>query len=254
MWNPFDFTGKRYIVTGCTSGMGRATAIKLSEQGAEVCLLARSKEKLEMTLSLLSGSGHRCYMKDFSESGGYKAIFDDIISDGHKIDGIVYCAGIAKILPINFLSKQTMDESMTVNLYSFVEMVSLLSKKKYHDKASIVGVSSISAEYPQKCQGLYASTKAAMNTMVTSMAIELAEKGIRINTIMPATTNTQMAKEAFENKTEEQIKQGIGLQVLGMIEPEDIANIIMFLLSDASRMITGRAVYADGGYIDFLPK
>ena len=254
MWNPYDFTGKRFIVTGATSGMGRATAIKLSEQGAEVCLLARREEKLKETLPLLSGQGHRCYVKNFSEPEGYKEIFDDIVSDGHKIDGLVHCAGMAKILPVTLLSKKTMDESMTVNLYSFVEMTSLLSKKKYHDKASIVDVSSISVRYPQKCQGIYVATKSAMNTIVTAMAIELAEKGIRVNTVMPSTTNTQMAKEAFENKTEEQIKEAIGQQVLGLIEPEDIADIIMFLLSDASRMITGREIYADGGYIDFIAK
>ncbi len=252
MWNPFDFTGKRIIVTGATSGMGKATAIKLSQQGAEVCLLARDLDKINETLGLMHGNGHKYYIKDFSEPGGYKEIFDSIISDGHKIDGLVHCAGIAKILPIGMLSKKTMDESMTTNFYSYVEMVSLLSKKKYHDKASIVGISSISTLYPQKCQGIYVATKSAMNTITTAMAIELAEKGIRINTVMPSSTNTQMLKESFENKTEEQIKESIEQQVLGLTEPEDIADIVMFLLSDASRMITGREIYADGGYINFI--
>ena len=251
MWNPYDFTGKRVIVTGSTSGIGRATAKRLSEQGAQVCLLARSEEKLEETILLLTGEGHQYYVKDFSESEGYKEIFDAIVSDGHKIDGLVHCAGIAKILPVNFLSKKTMDESMTVNLYSFVEMVSLLSKKKYHDKASVVGVSSISVLYPQKCQGIYVATKSAMNTMVMSMAIELSEKNIRINTIMPSSTNTQMLKEAIVNKTDDQIDELLKRQILGLIEPEDIADIILFLLSDASRMITGRAIYADGGFVNF---
>ena len=95
------------------------------------------------------------------------------------------------------LSKKTMNESMTTNLYSFIEMVSILSKKRYHDKTNIVGVSSISTLYPKKCQGIYVATKSAMNSMVT-------------------------------------------------------ADIIMFLLSDASRMITGREIYADGGYINFI--
>ena len=252
MWNPYDFTGKRIVVTGSTSGMGRAVAIKLSQQGAEVCLLARNNEKIQETLKLMSGTGHKFYLKDFSVAGGYKEIFDDIVSDGHKIDGLVHCAGIAKILPIGMLSKKTMDESMTTNLYSYVEMVSLLSKKKYHDKTSIVGISSISTRYPLKCQGIYVATKSAMNTMTTSMAIELAEKGIRINTVMPAATNTQMLKDACENKTDEQIRNSIKQQVLGLAEPEDIADIVMFLLSDASRMITGREIYADGGYINFL--
>ena len=251
MWNPFDFSGKRYVVTGAASGIGKAVAIRLSEQGAEVCLLGRNGKQLEKVRSCLSGSGHRYYEKDLSEPGGFKEIFDDIISDGHRIDGIVYCAGIAKILPVAFLSKASMDESMTVNLYSFVEMVGLLSKRKYHNRASVVGVSSLAVRHPKKCQGIYAATKSAMNTMVTSMAIELAEKNIRINTVMPSNVNTKMLKEAFEDKTEEEIRSALSKQVLGLEEPEDIADIIMFLLSDASRVITGREIYADAGYVNF---
>ena len=251
MWNPYDFSGKRFIVTGAGSGIGKATAVRLSEQGAEVCLFVLNNEQADEVMPCLSGSGHRSYVKDLSESGGYKEIFDDIVSDGHKIDGLVHCAGIAKIMPITLLNKANMDGSMTVNLYSFAEMVSLLSKKKYHDKANVVGVASISVKYPQKCQGIYVATKAAMNAMVTSMAIELADKNIRINTVMPANVNTPMMNESFENKTEDEIKKALGKSVLGLEEPEDIADIILFLLSDASRMITGREIYADGGHINF---
>lgn len=252
MWNPYDFSGKRIIVTGASSGIGRATAIRLSEQGAEVCLLARNEEAMEETLSMMSGSGHRCFVKDFGESDGFKEIFDDIVSDGHKIDGLVYCVGIANIVPVTLLNKKTMDESMTTNLYSFIEMVGLLSKRKYHDKANIVGVSSISTLYPQKCQGLYVATKSAMNSLAASLAIELADKSIRINTVMPAATNTKMLKDSIENKTKEELDDAFFQQVLGLIEPEEVADIILFLLSDASRKITGREIFADAGYLNFL--
>ena len=252
MWNPFDFSGKRIIVAGASSGMGKAIAIKLSQQGAEVCLMGRNQEKLNATLCEMHGDNHRCFIKDFSQSGGYKEIYDEITADGHKIDGLVYCAGIAKILPVSLLEKKTMDESMTTNFYSFVEMASMLSKNKYHDKTSIVGISSISTLYPQKCQGIYVATKSAMNSMVTAMAIELAKKKIRINTILPSSTRTKMLEEAFENKSEDQIEASIKQQVLGMIEPDDIADIVMFLLSEASKMITGRSIFADGGYINFI--
>ena len=195
MWNPFDFTGKRIIVTGSTSGIVKATAIKLAEQGAELIMIGRSEERLKETVSFLKGNGHKIYVKDFSESGGYREIFDDIISDEKKIDGLVHSAGIAKILPVGNLTKKTMDESMTVNFYSFAEMVGLLSKKKYHDKASVVGISSIATMYPAQCQSLYVATKSAMNTFVTSSAIELAKKNIRINTVMPSVTRTRMIEE-----------------------------------------------------------
>lgn len=250
MWNPYDFSGKKIIVTGATSGIGKATALKLSSQGARICLIGRNENELESVVCGLEGEGHVYYVKDFRESDGYQRIFTDIVSDGYKIDGLVHCAGIAKILPLDLLNKKHMDESMTVNLYSMVEMVRLMAKKKYHNRASVVGVSSIAVQYPQKCQGLYAATKAAMNTMTQALAMELAGKDIRINTVMPSSTNTPMLQKAFGLLTEEQIKEKMERQLLGMEEPEDIANIIMFLLSDASRMITGRYIYADGGYFN----
>lgn len=252
MWNPFDFTGKKIVVTGASSGIGRAAAIKLSQQGAAVFLIGRDKTRLEETVSFMSGEGNRYYVKDLSEDGGIKEIYDDIVSDGSKIDGLVYCAGITKVVPVSMLGKKAMDESMTVNLYSFAEMAGLLSKKKYHNRSSIVGISSIAARYPQKCQGVYVAAKAAMNAMVSSMAIELAEKDIRINSVMPGSVNTEMLKTAFEDKTDEEKSRALSCQVLGLSEPDDIANVVMFLLSDASRMITGREIYADGGYLHFF--
>lgn len=251
MWNPFDFTDKKIIVTGATSGIGKATALKLAEQRAQVYLIGRNTEKLATVIEQLPGAGHHYYVKDFKESGGYKELFDDIVKDGCKISGIVHCAGIAKIVPLNMLSVKYMDESMSVNFYPLVEMTRLLAKKKYHDQASIVGVSSISVQYPKKCQGIYVATKSAMNAMVQSLALELAEKNIRINTVLPASTNTQMLKQSAENLTEKQLRAELDKQALGLEEPEDIADIILFLLSDASRMITGRYIYADGGYLDF---
>lgn len=251
MWNPFDFTEKKYIIAGATSGIGKATAVRLSEQGAKVFLIARDEEKVQNVLCALRGSGHKYFIRDFSESVGYKEIYDEIVQDGRKIDGIVYSAGIAKILPVGVLNKTAIDESMSVNFYSFVEMISAFNKKKYHDNASIVGVSSISTLYPQKCQGAYVATKSAMNSIVTSLALELAEKGIRINTVMPSSTDTPMLREAFEGKTKEEIERLASKQVLGIIDPSDVASIIMFLLSDASRIVTGRAIYADAGYINF---
>lgn len=251
MRNPFDFTDKKIIIAGATSGIGKAVALMLSKQGARVCLIGRNEEKLQTVLSKMVGSGHKYYVKDFRETLGYEDIFNDMVKDGVKIDGLVYCAGIAKILPLKLIGTKHMEESMSVNLYSFIEMIKLLSKKKYHDRASIIGVSSISVQYPKKCQGVYVATKSAMNAMVQSLAIELTEENIRINAVMPASTNTQMLQEATEVLTKKQISAELNKQILGLAEPEDVADVILFLLSDASRMITGRYIYADAGYFNF---
>ncbi len=254
MWNPFDFTGKKIIVTGATSGIGKATAVKLSEYGADVMMIGRNEERLKETLSLLHGEGHRCFIKDFAEPGGYRELFDDIISDGRKIDGLVHSAGIAKILPVNSLTYRILNESMTINFYAFVEMVGILSKKKYHDKTSIVGISSIAAKSPDRCQGMYAATKAAMNVFVTGSAIELTDKNIRINTVMPGMTRTRMTSNPNDIFPADDLERIISSQLMGMSEPDDVANIILFLLSDASGVITGREIYADGGYIHFTSR
>lgn len=237
---------------GASSGIGRAVAVKLAEQGSQVCLVARNAERLAETRSSMTGEGHRVFCADFSKECDLKQIFDEVIGDGKKLDGIVYSAGIARILPISVINRRTMEESLSTNFISFAETVSLFSKKKYREeKTSIVGVSSISSLYPQQCQGVYAATKAGMNTLVASLAIELAGKGIRINTVMPATTDTAMTEQALEGKTDDEIEGYIRRQVLGMIQPEQIADVILFLLSDAASVITGRAIYADAGYLNF---
>ena len=251
MWNPYDFTGKKIVVSGATSGIGKSIAIKLAEQGACVVALGRNELKLKELSSILVDSKHMFLVKDFRETDGYRELYDRILIDGKKIDGFVHCVGVANVIPLNVFSYDKINQDMQVNFFSFVEMVSVLAKKKFHNKASVVAVSSISTKYPKKCQGVYASTKAAMETMITALSMELAEKDIRINAVLPGGVNTQMAVEAEKQMGEEASAKERNKQILGKLEPEDVADVVLFLLSDASRSITGRHIYADGGYLNF---
>jgi len=250
MWNPYDFTGKKIVIAGGTSGIGSATAKLLADQGADIYLLGRNQEKLNDVLNDLYGKGHKSYVVDFNQTVRYKDIFDDIISDRRKIDGVVYCVGQVRLLPVNSMKRALMDETMTVNLYSFIELLSVFSKNKYHDGASVVGISSIASVYPQKGQGLYAASKSAMNAFVTSLSQELVKKGIRINTVMPGATDTRMYQNAIQDKSPEEQEKMEKRQILGISDPAEIANVIVFLLSDASKVITGREIYADGGFVN----
>lgn len=252
MYNPFDFTEKKYIVTGSTSGIGRSLAGLLAVQGAEIHLIGRNEEKLAEVLKELSGEGHRCSVADLGTETDYTRIFDEVVSDGKKADGIVYCAAVADVEPLRSITDARLYDSMKLNLFSFIGMVRAFSKKKYHsENSAIVGISSTSAIYPDKGNAIYSATKAAMNAAVQALARELCDKGIRINTIMPACVDTRMLQEADEECRQMGLEAVHNRQLLGVSKPEEIAQVIMFLLSDASGVITGRAIFADGGDLNF---
>lgn len=249
MKDMLDFTGKKILVTGASSGIGRSTAIRLSEQGAQVILNGRNMERLEETKAAMAGEGHMLLPADLGALEDMTELFNEMVSDGKKLDGLVHCAGIATILPLNMIKRSNMEECMRVNLYALLEMTRLFAKKKYHDGNAIVAVSSIVVRHPAKCQTVYAATKGAINAAVQALAIELAEKKIRINCVMPASTDTNMMRDAMTRMPDEAMKRKMNQQLLGMTKPEEIANTILFLLSDLSSAVTGREFYADGGLL-----
>lgn len=247
MVNPYDFAGKKIMVTGASSGMGRSTAIMLSEQGAQVVLLGRDVEALRATQMNMCGNNHVICVVDLLETEDLTQTFVDIMLDGKKLDGLVHCAGVLSSLPLNSIKRYHINECMSVNFSSFIELTKQFSKKKNHDGGSIVAVSSMAAMMPGKCQTLYAASKAALNVAIQSLAMELVNKNIRINGIMPSFTNTKMLQEIMDNIPSEFMEDRIQQQLLGVTRPEEIASTILFLLSDASSCITGRCMYADGG-------
>lgn len=246
----FDFRGKTYLVTGASSGLGRTVSEKLADCGANLLITGRSRERLIETKELLTGSGHAVYVKDLMDED-YTDLFDFAKERTGIFDGIIHCAGIAPVLPISALTRKRNEECMASNLFSLIELVRLFSKKKYRPgKGSVVAVSSVSALYPDKCQTIYAASKAAMNTAVQGMALELVKTGIRINAVMPGSMDTAMAEKAAGEMGQENAEKKISKQILGVTPPGDVANVILFLLSDMSAAITGRAIFTDGGYIN----
>lgn len=250
MYNPFDFTEKKILVTGASSGIGQTLSIALSKQGATVAMIARNEDKINDTLSKMEGNNHIKICVDLSQNKDLTEEFKTIVSDGKKLDGLVHCAGISSVESIQMLSSKRIDAQMHVNYYAFLELVRLFSKKKYSNGGSIVGISSIAAVSPGKCQTIYSATKAAMNASIESLAPELAPKNIRINTVMPGFVKTPMFDSAFNidyTGSNDIVNETLEHQLLGASSPYEIANACMFLLSDASSCITGRALHADGG-------
>lgn len=250
MMNYFDFSGKTYLVTGASSGLGRIVSEKIADCGANLLITGRSLERLIETKDILTGEGHAVYVKNLMDED-YTDMFDFAKENMGKLDGIIHCAGIAPVLPVSALTRKRAEECMATNLFSLIELVRLFSQKKYRsDKGNVVAVSSVSALYPDKCQTIYAASKAALNTAVQGMALELVKSGIRINSIIPGSMGTAMTEKAISEMGLENTEKKFSKQILGITLPEDVANVILFLLSEMSAAITGRAIFTDGGYIN----
>lgn len=238
------YQGHKVLVTGASSGIGRCLAIELSKQGNKVVLCGRDEARLKETLAQMdSGKDHICVPFDLNSFDAYNELFDAAISDGQKLDGMVHCAGIATPTPVRMLSAARVLDIINTNYVAFMCMVSMYAKKKYGLPGSIVAVSSINTHYMQQYMSVYSGSKAALEASVRALALELSEKNIRINTIVPGAVNTPMAKEMDKDNLEEIVSK----QLLGLIEPEQIAEAIIYLLSDESRYMTGRELYMDGG-------
>lgn len=240
-----DFKGKRYIVTGASSGIGRCTAIELSKRGGVVVLVGRNEDALQKTCKQMQGEGHVIVPMDLTQA---ELPLEDLMAaacaDNRKLDGLVYSAGVASFYPLNSITRARIDACMSVNTYAFIEMVKCITKRKYRaETMSIVAVSSLNAIQPKKCQTLYAMSKAALNIAVQTLAIELADKKVRINSICPGATKTRMIEEAMERGD----KLDLDRQLLGLLAPSQITDAIQFLLSDMSSAMTGRTLLADGG-------
>ncbi|MBP5462321.1 MAG: SDR family oxidoreductase [Lachnospiraceae bacterium] len=253
MYDYIQMEGKHVLITGGASGIGRQTAIILSEMGAKVSIMDLQEEGLKETLSMLKGEGHSIHAVDLSKIEELEDIVVGIIKETGPFDGYVQCAGIVKNLPIINYKFERLHKIMLVNFYSFFEIVRILSKKgRYNEGLSIVGISSIAATHGATAQAAYGASKAAMDGAMRCMAKELGEKKIRVNTIQPAATATAMYTEYMELKAtmkETEMKiQANPRQFLGMNAPADVANAIIFLLSPVSHTITGVHLPVDGGF------
>lgn len=249
-FNPLDFSNKKILITGASSGIGRATAIYLSKLGAQLVLNGRNEKRLQDTVSMLSGHSHKIVVTDLVEQEDLTEMFNESNSDGIKLNGLVHCAGIPSVMPLKGLSKKRLAEAMETNFFTFIELVRQYSKKKHSSGGSIVGISSILSVQPRAYETAYIGSKAAMNASIHSLAFELANKNIRINGIIAGNIMTEMVQKTLEEHgNEEHFQNVVNRSLLGVGQPDDIASVCAFLLSDMSKFVTGRNLYADGGLL-----
>lgn len=245
-----EFRGKKIIVAGASSGIGQKTAIRLSELGAKTILIARREELLAETMEMLSGEEHTYYSADLSVTGDIEELVKLIVSEQGKIDGLVYCAGISKGRPLMQCRPETVGEVFNTNFFGFLETVRQVCRKgRFNEGMRIVGISSIASMRGSKSQTMYSASKAAMDGAVRCIAKEVADKGICINTVAPGMTRTKMWDSFLERYGEESnsVRDMMHDQYLGLIETDDVADAIVFLLSQRARMITGTTLPLGGG-------
>lgn len=245
MINPFSLESKTIFVTGASSGIGKAIAIECSKMGAKVIISGRNEERLKETLSNLKGDNHEFVLADLSSK-------DDLIAL-HKrlpvLDGLVNCAGLTKVAPFAFATRESFEEVMNVNFFAPTELTRLLVKsKKISKNGSIVFISSVSGVYCSAvASSIYSSSKGAVNGLVKGVALDLASKGIRVNSVNPGMIDTDIFSDTAI--TQEQLNEDMKRYPLGRYgKPEEVAYAVIYLLSDASSWTTGSNILIDGGY------
>lgn len=240
-----NLENKTFLITGASSGIGEATALLCDSLGARLILTGRNEERLKQTQLRLKKP---CLIipADLSKTEDVARLVADI----GPIDGLVHAAGIVKPVPVKYLKTKNINEIFDINFNSAVLLCSELSaNKKINRSASMVFISSVSAHHPYIGGAMYGASKAALEAYSRSLALELAGKGIRANVIAPALVRTAIFQQTELASSEDEFKKHQAQYPLGFGEPEDVANCIAFLLSSASRWITGTTIKMDGGLL-----
>lgn len=242
-YNPFSLVGKTILITGASSGIGRATAIECSKLGATCIITGRNEERLNETLSQMVGEDHQIIVADISTQEG----LDLLVDQTPNIDGLVNNAGISKNKPIKFYKQEDLETVFQTNAFSPMLLVKgLLKKKKVNDNGSIVFTSSIAAFNSALGNGIYGASKSALMTYMRYCARELAAKNIRANSIHPAMVETpliyggSLSEADLKNDMERYPLKRYG-------KPEEISHAIIYFLSDAASWTTGTTLLVDGG-------
>lgn len=245
MSNPFSIEGKTILVTGATSGIGRATAIACAQLGANVVLTGRNVSRLEETLSMMCDVCKHCIIPAELTD---EAQVQELIEQCPGLDGAACCAGVANMNPFAFVSQEEMDRVFQINCFAPVMLVNkLLKAKKLSKGSSVVFVSSVDGpKIVHAGNSVYSGSKSALVGLARNMAIDLAGKKIRVNCVLPGTTDTPMIHTGSAT-CESLAETAKSLPMKRFAQPEEIANAIIFLLSDAASYITGTELTVDGG-------
>lgn len=243
-YNPMSLEGKTILVTGASSGIGRAIAVECSRLGASVICTARNAERLAETLSLMEGEGHQQILADLCNEEERLALVEHL----PKLDGISHNAGVGASKLLAYAKEDIFQRLFQSNVFSSVLLQGeLIRRRKINKGASLVFTSSIAAYHVELANGVYSMTKAALSAYVRGLAVELGSKTIRVNAICPGMVETPLIHRGATLDEEDYKKDMKRYALRRYGQPEEVAHLAAFLLSDASSWITASSYAVDGG-------
>ncbi len=241
--------GKMALVTGAARGIGQAIAVKLADEGADIALCDLQKEWLAETAAIITGLGRRaeCYAVDVSSASGVQSTVQQIEKDFGKIDILINNAGITRDTVLIRMSEQDWDQVLDVNLKGTFLFTKAVSRPMMKQRSgTIVSVASIIGLIGNAGQCNYAASKAGVIALTKSVAKELASRNIRANAVAPGFIQTKMTEKLSEDVRAKML-EAIPLARFG--DPADVANVVLFLASDASAYVTGQVISVCGGMV-----
>ncbi len=251
MKDAFSLKGKNILVTGASSGLGRACATVASGLGANVILVGRDEDRLAVVLRELTPSGrHLVFAQDLTVYTEIDRMVSSAVAQLGPLDGFVHSAGLGMTLPLRSTTPTQLEKVFAINVYAAIELCRVLAKKDAvgPNGSSFVLISSIMGLVGEPGKTAYCASKSALLSATRAMAVELAPRRVRVNCVLPAVVETEMAAAYFGTVSPETKAAVVAAHPLGLGTPDDVANACAFLLSDGSRWITGSHLIVDGGY------
>lgn len=249
MFNPMNLVGKRFLVTGASSGLGQVISVYLSLLGAQVLLVGRDESRLNNTLGMLQGDGHGVEGFDLSNAEAIPGWMKVVAKEFGPFDGLVHSAGVQVTLPVRAMKIEGFEDLMRVNVTAAFALAKGLRQRGVKaENSSLIFISSVMGLVGQPGISAYCCSKGALISLSKSLALEFSRENIRVNCIAPGHVETKMAQELKEGLTVEQFEAIESMHPLGLGKPEDVAAAVAFLLADTGRWITGTCLTVDGGY------
>lgn len=242
----FDFTGKRFVITGASSGMGRQVSLELAEAGANILAIARGRKALD-ELQKIYPANIEITEVDVCDSERLEEAIQSFVKVNGKLDGAVHAAGISKLTPLRAYNEEEARLVMDISFWAGVKLLQICTKvRNSASGASFLLFSSVRAVHTDKGLFSYAGAKTAVKIAAQTFAKEIAQRGLRINTISPGWIKTQMTEGLEETHNLDEVYRN---SLLGIGEASDVSGMVLFLLSNRAKWITGADFVVDGGYL-----